>query len=376
MSNISISSKFDSGNIEVLKAQSFDDIQVKVEQDSNSDYLQYFFFRVSGIEDQECTIKIMNASETTYPFWNEYYVYASYDKQNWFLVPTEYNGKELVINHTAACNTVYYAYYPPFSYEQHLELIGECQTSGLCSSEVLGQTVEGRDIDFLQIGFPSKSKKKIWVIARQHPGESMAEWFMQGFLRRLLDEDDSVSKALLNKAVFYIVPNMNIDGSILGNLRANAAGANLNREWADPSLEKSPEVFHVRNAMDELGVDFCLDVHGDEEIPYNFISASEGAPSYNDKIAANEKSFIQSWIDTCPDFQDTHGYDKDEPGKADLRICTPQITERYKALCLTIEMPFKNNHDLPDPLFGWSTTRSEKLGASVLQPTLAIIDKL
>ena len=150
----------------------------------------------------------------------------------------------------------------------------------------------------------------------------------------------------------------------------------MNREWADPSLEKSPEVFHVRNAMDELGVDFCLDVHGDEEIPYNFISASEGAPSYNDKIAANEKSFIQSWMGTCPDFQDTHGYDKDEPGKADLRICTPQITERYKALCLTIEMPFKDNHDLPDPLFGWSTTRSEKLGASVLQPTLAIIDKL
>lgn len=28
-------------------------------------------------------------------------------------------------------------------------------------------------------GTPGEGKRKIWVIARQHPGESMAEWFMQ-----------------------------------------------------------------------------------------------------------------------------------------------------------------------------------------------------
>lgn len=35
---------------------------------------------------------------------------------------------------------------------------------------------------------------------------------------------------------------MNPDGSWRGHLRTNAAGANLNREWAKPSLETSPEV--------------------------------------------------------------------------------------------------------------------------------------
>ena len=30
----------------------------------------------------------------------------------------------------------------------------------------------------------------VWVIARQHPGESMAEWWMEGFLGRLLDPSD------------------------------------------------------------------------------------------------------------------------------------------------------------------------------------------
>lgn len=29
-------------------------------------------------------------------------------------------------------------------------------------------------------GEPSKGKKRVWMIARQHPGESMAEWFVEG----------------------------------------------------------------------------------------------------------------------------------------------------------------------------------------------------
>lgn len=373
---IHISSQFDSGNVEVVKADTPQDIQVKVRKDTNSDYLQYFFFRVSGVKDEACNLKIVNASETTYPFWKQYNTYASYDKENWFLLDSQYDGKELSMEIEPVFDTLYLAYYPPFTYEQHLKLVAEAQTSPMCTHEVLGQTVQGRDIDFLKIGFEAKHKKKIWVIARQHPGESMAEWFMQGFLRRLLNEDDPVSKKLHHQAVFYVVPNMNVDGSILGNLRANAAGSNLNREWANPSQEKSPEVFYVRNKMDEVGLDMCLDVHGDEEIPYNFISAAEGIPSYSNKIAGLEKTFIEAWIRTCPDFQDEYGYDKDEPGKADLRICTPQLAERFGTLALTIEMPFIDNHDLPDPLFGWSTKRSEQLGESVLNPILETLPQL
>ena len=204
----------------------------------------------------------------------------------------------------------------------------------------------------------------------------MAEWFMQGFLKRLLDDSDPVARKLHQEAVFYVVPNMNIDGSILGNLRSNAAGANLNREWLNPSLETSPEVYHVLCKMDEVGLDMCLDVHGDEEIPYNFISAAEGIPNYSPKIAKLEKDFIEAWIRNSPDFQDKYGYDKDAPGTADLRICTPQLAERFGALALTIEMPFIDNHDLPDPMHGWSPQRSEKLGSSVLNPILEVVKDL
>ena len=38
------------------------------------------------------------------------------------------------------------------------------------------------------------------------------------------------------------MPNVNPDGSIRGHLRTNAVGANLNREWKEPTVERSPEV--------------------------------------------------------------------------------------------------------------------------------------
>jgi murein tripeptide amidase MpaA len=66
--------------------------------------------------------------------------------------------------------------------------------------------LDGRDIDMVTIG---TGPLKIWAIARQHPGESMAEWWMEGYLLRLMDTDDALIRKALQEATFYVVPNMN-----------------------------------------------------------------------------------------------------------------------------------------------------------------------
>ena len=43
-----------------------------------------------------------------------------------------------------------------------------------------------------------------------------------------------------------------------------------------PTLERSPEVYHVLKAMDVTGVDFFVDVHGDEALPFAFVRAASG----------------------------------------------------------------------------------------------------
>ena len=204
----------------------------------------------------------------------------------------------------------------------------------------------------------------------------MAEWFIEGMLERLLDGDDPVARKILEKAYFYVVPNMCLDGAIAGNLRASASGANLNREWQKPSIKRSPEVYHVLKKMDETGVNLFLDVHGDEELPYNFVAASEGIPSYNDWLEGMERKFINNWMDTCPDFQNTFKYPLDKFGEANMTLASNAIAHRFGCLSLTIEMPFKDNADMPDKKYGWSDTRSKLLGASVLNPVLHVLGDL
>ena len=372
-----ISANFDSGNIQVISADSADNIRLAINKDNQSEFYQWFHFKLFGEAGTEHVMVIENASGSAYPDgWDGYEALASYDRETWFRVPTEYNGKELTICHTPEQESVYYAYFVPYSYERHQDLIQSAQQSVDCYHELLGETIDGRELNLLVIGEPAEHKNTIWVTARQHPGESMAEWFMEGFLGRLLDDEDGVARKLLDNNVFYVVPNMNPDGSVRGHLRTNAVGTNLNREWAEPSLEKSPEVFYVLKRMEQTGVDMFLDVHGDEALPYNFVAGCEGIPSYDERHKDLENTFKAALLTATPEFQTKYGYDLDEPGQANMTVANSAVGEKFKCLSYTLEMPFKDNADLPDEDFGWSAPRSQRLGEDVLTAILAVSPKL
>jgi murein tripeptide amidase MpaA len=371
---IKISHQFDAGAIEVVSADYPQQIDLKIRKDSHSDFSQWFFFRLQGARDQDCTIRFLNASETTYPEgWKDYQVVASYDSQEWFRVPTTYDGKVMTVSHTPECDSVYYAYFEPYSFERHLSLIDGVQASPLVRVEDLGNTVDGRDFNMLVVGNPAATKK-VWVIARQHPGESMAEWFVEGMLEGLLDEANPTARQLLSQAVFYVVPNMNPDGSIRGNLRTNAAGANLNREWMTPSLQTSPEVFHVRNKIHEVGCDLFLDIHGDEALPFVFVAGNHMIEGIGDELIAKQKKFIADFKLSSPDFQDKFGYPDNKYNADMLTLASKYIGYTFKCLALTLEMPFKDNANLPDAEVGWNGARSARLGESILQPILRAVE--
>ncbi|EKY4212838.1 hypothetical protein ACS83_10750 [Vibrio alginolyticus] len=370
-------SNFDSGSIHVVKADDKNDIQLKIPNDNMSEFYQWFHFRLETEVEQSHTIKLLDLAKSAYPEgWQGYDVVASYDREEWFRVPAEFDGDTLTFTVIPERSSIYFAYFAPYTYDRHLDLLHMAQSTHHCQLETLGHTLDGNDMSLLTFGEPEEGKKKIWMIARQHPGETMAEWFMEGMIQRLLDENDTVARALLEKAVLYVVPNMNPDGGIRGHLRTNAVGVNLNREWQTPSMEKSPEVYLVRQRMLETGVDMFLDIHGDEAIPYNFVAGSEGIPSYDENLAALETSFKQALLTITPEFQDEIGYDKDEPGKANLTVGSNWVAEQFKCLSYTIEMPFKDNNNHPDPLYGWSPERSVLFGQDVLAATLTVADKI
>ncbi|MEO6971931.1 MAG: M14-type cytosolic carboxypeptidase [Rhodoferax sp.] len=377
-----ISTSFDAGAIDVVSLDDPGDIQLNIRSDNAAGFAQWFHFRLQGAAGVPVTLRFLNAAQCAFPKgWDGYRVLASHDRQHWVRIDTSFDGKVMTARFTPDTNSVYFAYFEPYSYERHLDLIGSADQSDHVWVQHLGATLDGRDMTLLRItdahsASATADKRKIWLIARQHPGETMAEWFVEGFLERLLDGDDPVSRVLLARCIFYVVPNMNPDGAVRGNLRTNAAGANLNREWQSPSMEKSPEVFLVRGAMQQAGVDLCLDAHGDESLPYNFVAGTEGNPGYTPRIAALEEAFKAAWLAASPDFQTEKGYGHAAPGSANQTLATNWVGQNFDCLAFTIEMPFKDNADLPDELAGWSAERSKKLGASGLQPVLAVVESL
>ncbi len=377
MPSLTINSAFDGGNITCLAADDLGDIRLEIVKDNQSDFYQWFYFRLTGARGQACRLNIVNAGKAAYTKgWQDYRAVASDNRQTWRRVPTSYKDGVLTIEHTPRTDSVWYAYFAPYTMERHGDLIARVQASPRVQLSILGKTLDVQDIDLLQVGESGPDKRACWVVARQHPGETMAEWWMEGLLDRLLDPSDAVAAAILDKAVFYVVPNMNPDGSRRGHLRTNAAGANLNREWLEPTMERSPEVFLVRQRMGETGVDFCLDVHGDEALPYNFLAGMLGIPSLSDRQKALQADFEAALLAASPEFQTEHGYPASPPGKANLTMCANYVAETFGCLSLTLEMPFKDNADRPEPEFGWSPERSHAFGAAHLDAIAAIVDAL
>jgi murein tripeptide amidase MpaA len=364
-------------------------------------HMQYFSFRsfVSGLGEEVKVISVQyiieNASDVSYPeAWPGTTICHSsksldarddgYWKRN---LSTKYSDGKLSWTHVHNDNgSTFFSYWPPYTYSRHLKLISDCccvissRTLSQYSPvvESLGQSLQGREMECIAIGSGSLTA---WIIHRQHPGETMAEFFAEGLLHRLLGVGadgslDEATKRILEQYRLYILPCMCPDGAVMGHLRTNSVGANLNREWATkeeyvaPTLERSPEVYAVLNKMDETGVDFFLDVHGDEELPYVFLSGAEKTPKWSMRMQALHGYFVASYQRANTDVQKEIGYpppESEEKALEYMNVGTNQVSNRFDCLGLTLEMPYKDCATNPDPDAGFSPLRAIKLGRDLIE---------
>lgn len=375
MSDIRIDAGFDSGNIEV-RSVSGATAKLAIARDHMSDFKQWFHFRVSGAAGRALELAITGLNDSAYPGgWPGYDAVVSEDRAFWGRARSSFDkdadGGTLTIRYTPAGDLAWFAYFAPYSMERHYDLIAQAAASEGVSCRTLGTTLDGQPIDCLSFG---TGDTVVWLTGRQHPGETQAEWWMEGVLDLLTDPASAVARELRRRCTFHVVPNCNPDGSRRGHLRTNAAGVNLNREWQSPSAERSPEVLAIRAAMDATGVDFAIDAHGDEAIPACFLAGYEGIP---DLAAEHAERFVRYrgiLTRRTPDFQQTKGYPVSAPGKANMTMCTTQVAHRFGACAMTLEMPYKDHDDAPDAAQNWSPERCRQLGADCMAALLEWLD--
>ena len=402
--DIRIDSAFDAGNITVLAIAGTEaSLAIRpdpVDPNGAGGFRQWFHFRVSHIAGREVVLRLTGLNASAYPDgWPAYRATVSQNRQTWRRAETSWNpdedGGTLTIRHrpsqdTASQDTAsqdtgpqqtgggdicWFAYFAPYAMERHHDLVARIAARPGVTHRTLGISLDGQPIDCLDVG---DGPTQVWLIARQHPGETMAEWWMEGALEMLTDPANPHARALRRQCRFHIVPNANPDGSRRGHLRTNAIGVNLNREWQAPSRERSPEVLAIRNAMNATGVHFAMDVHGDEAIPAVFLAGFEGIPAATETQLAGYRRYRAILERRTPDFQTRRGYPPAPPGRGTMGMATNQIAHRFGAVAMTLEMPFKDHDDNPCAAEGWSPRRSMLLAhdcLAALAEWLATLEK-
>jgi murein tripeptide amidase MpaA len=366
---LQIDADFECGNILVQSAGEAE-ADLTIRQDANGPWFQWFYFRVRGAAGRDLTLRIVNAGASAYPGgWPGYRACVSPDGEAWVRTDTRYQDGVLEIRHAAQADTLWVAYFAPYDLARHAGLLARA-TAGGGVRELLGRSVDGRPIEQVTLG---SGPRHVWVVGRQHAGETMASWWMEGAVDALLDPADAVARALLAAAQVHLAPLVNIDGAARGHLRGNAAGLDLNRQWHDPDPVRAREVAAVLAAMDRSGVHVSLDVHGDETLPHVFVDGADVDPQTTPAQTAGVERFKAALLRASPAFQTQVGYPSTYGGDEAPGMCTRAVARRFGAVGLTLEMPFKDSLEAPDPVAGWSPAACRRLGRETLPALLAAL---
>src|SRR3546814_17034607 len=106
----SISGAFDGGNIRLVAIEG-DRIDLEIARDHNSDFYQWFYFRLTGAGGNPVSLRLLNCGESAYPHgWEHYRACMSTARDYWERDETDYESGVLPITATAAADSLRFAY--------------------------------------------------------------------------------------------------------------------------------------------------------------------------------------------------------------------------------------------------------------------------
>uniref|UniRef100_A0A6C0C4R8 Peptidase M14 domain-containing protein n=1 Tax=viral metagenome TaxID=1070528 RepID=A0A6C0C4R8_9ZZZZ len=309
-----INSNFDSGSIKTLSIKNSNtnthfhiSLQKEIIREGNKSQY-WFYFKVSNVLGRNCFFSLKTHIDCNNGF-KHLGIATSYDNEKWFLTPSKQKNKRKTkckINkkkytYTKSTqevnwkikptkNIVWFAYYVPYPLERIYKLGNLMSKKSFVKQNTIGYSHGNRPIKMLTIG---NGCRNVWLICRQHPGESIASWILEGFLK-------SIFSPLPNLKI-HVVMTLNPDGIFLGNWYVNKNGINLNLDWKS---KKSKEVKCLSKLLDKQYNDLIVDIHGDEECKQHFVSH---CPTQNIELYKRVNKLLNTHNDH---FQKTDYYKK------------------------------------------------------------------
>lgn len=179
------------------------------------------------------------------------------------------------------------------TFEEEQEFLSEVEElSERVTVEQIGESVEGRPLHLIKVGYPSPpsdediaSGRNIFIMGTQHGNEPSGREMSLKIMRDLAFTDDPEMLELISKSTILIVPTVNPDGRE-ADRRISSDGVDLNR---DQITLKTPEGQTIASVMDQYQPDLTLDAHERVEGPNISLLGSTNLNVYDGLIEINNE---------------------------------------------------------------------------------------
>jgi acyl-CoA thioesterase-1 len=273
------------------------------DQDKRNRQANWYYFRVDGAAGREITVDLVDlpgeynyqpnrgaVTGDTIPVYSE-------DNSRWkHFERVEYDAgtPRLRLRFTPPGGRFWIAHVPPYTNQDLARLLKELGADRNLRADVIGKSVEGRDLLLLTVtdpGVPDGSKKAIWLMIRQHSWETGSSWAGEGALRWALSADPKAVR-MRREVTLKMFPLADPDGVARGGVRFNVHGYDLNRNWDAVDPKKMPEIAAARKAVLDWvdggrRVDLFLTLHNTETAEY-----LEGPPDREGR----HRALLQRWF--------------------------------------------------------------------------------
>ncbi len=287
---IAVSTQFEAGSLGKVEHLSPVHLRCSVEGESDQDkrnrQANWYYFQLDGLPQSEIVVDLVNlAGEYNYRPGSHSVTKGSrpvysYDRQRWEHFTdanVEWDEKEvrLRLKLVPERGRMWIAHVPPYTNQRLRRLLAEMNGKPYLEKQVIGRTVQRRDILLLTVtnpAIPPAGKKVVWLMFRQHAWEAPTSHVCEGLLRFLLSDDPAAAK-IRDQVIFKIIPVADPDGVARGGVRFNAHGYDLNRNWDAVDPRRMPEIAAQRSAIlgwvDKGGrIDLFIAFHNTESAEY------------------------------------------------------------------------------------------------------------
>ncbi len=287
---ITFNQNFEGGALGKIEAVSATEFRCHVEgqhdERGRNRQANWYYFRMDGAGERKVTLTLTdfvgeyNDRPGSCPMNADTIPVFSYDNERWEHFPAmtwDDQKKEATLQ--VHGDRIWIAHVPPYTHARLLRLLEELDRLPTARVEVIGKTVQGRDLHLVTVAnYAKPGKKTVWLQARQHAWEAGTSYVMEGALR-FITSDDPKARALRDQVVFKFTPMMDPDGCANGKVRFNANGYDVNRHWDEVDLWRKehllhmPEIWYVKKAIfacmdSERKIDLMLNLHNTETAEY------------------------------------------------------------------------------------------------------------